>query len=148
MSANTYWNEQHFPNSSEYTCPPENANTYIGQLFRFAQKDNEVSFEDYELASSRSNFRSRNKNKPEFLCQGSGLSSYKDETAATVAYEKISSNSRAFKRKFKGIYKIILVESDGVVAPTPSRNSRQHCTWWASKSKEALLSRSMFVKKI
>lgn len=148
MSANTYWNEEYFPNSSEYTCPPENANTYVGKLYRFTHKINEVSLEDYELASSRSNFRNRNENKPELLCQSSGLSSFKSEEAATIAHKKISSNSKGFGKRFKGIYKIELIENDGVVAPTPSQNSREHCTWWVTGSKSFLLSKSKFVKRI
>lgn len=148
MSVNTYWNEEYFPNSSDYTCPPKTVAPYIGNLFRFSQKSGEVSSKDYELASSRINFRNRNQVNLRFLCQGSGLSSFKSEEAAVVAHRKASENSRGFREKFKGIYKIGLVESDGVVASTPSRNSRKHCTWWVVGSKEDLLSRSLFVRKV
>lgn len=133
-----------YPSSIEHVCPPNDSVEYSGELFRYTKNNDMVVEKDYNFSLERKKFREKYKNDYDLLCQSGGLSSFLTEEAADLNLEKSKKNAVAMK-SFKGLYKVEISESDGVVKHTPSRNNREHHTWWHKKNID-YLSKSCFIK--
>lgn len=129
VSTLAWENEEYYPSSSNYQCPPLGAVMYSGDIYRFLKNDN-VTDSEFELSSSKENFRNTYKNNYNVLCQGSGHSIYINLQDAIYNGEEMRKKSKGFKKKFKYIGKINLTTADGVIKGTPSSNTRNHHTWW------------------
>lgn len=138
-------NEEYFP-MNDFVCPPDEAEVYSGEIFRFGL-GNSIHEKDFLPLTSEERFRLKNQNNYKLLCQGSGLSSYKTFEDSKVNYDRITKNAPGLKKKFKSICKIEIDVEDGLVMNTPSKNTLNHVTWWGYKNKvNAYIEKSQIVE--
>ena len=121
-----------YPTHYPKNCPPNHSVPASGDVYRFINgttpKDKDFK-SYYELGR-------------EFTCQARGLSVYitlEDCLAAVGAIPAL---------KKKCIAKAELLQSHGVIAPTPSRNTQNHNTFWSLVNAQDLSLLFHFVSKM
>ncbi len=133
---NTWLGEDLFPPSDMYICPPADAHSFNGTIYRF-MTESKPCLQDLDLLSEKEGFRKRTESHPSELCQGAGLSAFIDLDAAKKALIKLTQNSVGLKKKFgrfNCISSISITDDDGRIKNTSSQTSPDHYTWWCFKS--------------
>lgn len=114
----------HFPEN----CPPIDASRVEGQYFRLVTADPPV---EWDVMSHKE--RDPGKNWGSGQCRACGLSIYGDEEEARKTRRRIPA-LRGTKVAIANV-----TPASGVVAPTPTRTAKSHCTWWVfEKFKDTL----------
>lgn len=109
----------HYPTQ----CPPEEAFTYEGSLYRFINRNNPVpkDFKSYYETKIGNDWGDK-------ACQARGLSVFK-------TLDDCSEMMRTVPALRKKKVAVATIDSEcGLLANTPSTKSKRHCTWWIPKS--------------
>jgi len=109
----------HYPEQ----CPPKEAFSFNGNLFRFINRNKPVQkdFKSYYDSKPGHDWNGKE-------CQARGLSVYKTLEDCKEMMEVIP----ALRKKKLAVAQIN--ENCGLLANTPSTNSERHCTWWIPAS--------------
>jgi hypothetical protein len=109
----------HYPEQ----CPPEQAYSHAGELFRFINRNNPVPkdfISYYEMNPT--------KDWGEKACVARGLSVVK----CCLGVKEMRAAIPALRKK--KVSKANISKNCGLLADTPSSSSQRHCTWWVPKS--------------
>jgi hypothetical protein len=109
----------HYPNR----CPPKEAYTHHGILYRFINR-NEPQSRDFESYYDKD----PKKDWGEDACLARGLSVVK----CSLGVKDMRNAIPALRKK--KISRANITSNCGILANTPSSSSGRHCTWWVSKS--------------
>ena len=130
-----YYNQEDFPDSIEYQCPPKEAKQFQGKIYRFSKKvNNKTDSEDW-ISISKNNTYSKWKAAKDYkrMCQSSGYSCYLSEEQAKTAFNEMTKKSKALKKKFKSLYYVAVNKTDGVLLDTTNpKKEYEHFTFWMS----------------
>jgi len=120
VPVNTKW-PTHFPGG----CPPSDAASARGLVYRIVANTPprpEEFLSAYE----------RNPTKYTEDCKARGLSVHSDRTEL----QRLLRTVPAMKNLGKYVASAILEPPHGELKPTPTGNSKSHCTWWVSSGTE------------
>lgn len=112
-----------WPSHYPVQCPPKEAFSFDGSLFRFINRNSPVQkdFKSYYDSKPGQDWKGK-------ACQARGLSVYKTVEDCKEMMDLIP----ALRKK-----KLAVAQIDhncGLLANTPSTHSERHCTWWVSSS--------------
>ncbi|MDF7672181.1 hypothetical protein PT281_02615 [Lactobacillus sp. ESL0701] len=128
-----YYNQDYFPDKSDYQCPPKDAIKYEGMIYRFSKKSDKTDKEDWISVAKRGRKYEEWKFDNDYtkMCQSSGYSCYLSEQQARDAYNEMTKGNRGLKRKFRSFYSLHVNKLDGVILDTsnPEKGYR-HFTFW------------------
>lgn len=131
-----YYNQEDFPDSIEYQCPPIEAEQYQGRIYRFSKKvNNKTDSKDWISDSKIKNTYNKWKaaDSYELMCQSSGYSCFLSENEAKTAFIKMTKRNKAMKKKFKSLYYVTVNKFDGVLLDTTNpKKMYKHFTFWMS----------------
>ena len=132
-----YYNQEDFPDSNKYQCPPKNAKQYEGTIYRFSKKVNKKTDREDWISVSKNVKNTtykvwKKKKKYELMCQSAGYSCYRTEIEAKKAHIQILRDNKGAK-KFKSFFSVEVKKIDGVLLDTtnPKKNYK-HYTYWLS----------------
>lgn len=137
-----YYNQEDFPDSIKYQCPPKEAKQFQGKIYRFSKKvDNKTDNKDWNSDSKIK--KAYNKwsaaNNYELMCQSSGYSCFLSEQQAKIAFIKMTKNNKALKKKFKSLYYVTVNKDDGVILDTTNlKKEYKHYTFWMSRKSDII----------
>lgn len=112
----------HWPAHYPEQCPPQEAYSYNGEVFRFINRST-PAVKDFISYYERS--PSKAWSEP---CQARGLSVLN----CLVGLKEMRKSIPALRRK--SICKAEMSHNDGLLANTPSNSSARHKTWWVPLS--------------
>lgn len=131
-----YYNQEDFPDSIEYQCPPKEAKQFQGKIYRFSKKvNNKTDSKDWISDSKIKNAYNKwsSVNNYELMCQSSGYSCFLSEKQAKTAFNEMTKKNKALKKKFKSLYYVAVNKTDGVLLDTTNpKKEYEHFTFWMS----------------
>lgn len=116
-------NEDKFP--KDFTCPPANAYQYTDILYKVSTSiDERDSYLRKTFIETKDNFNNQAR-----LCQACGHSVYTSADDIINTLNRSGKTNKGLSKKWKHIYSF-KPGIKGKVLDTPSKNSKNHHTYW------------------